>query len=93
MSEYIADSRRTARKVHKCYWCNRAIEVGESYSTTTFKEDYIYTIHECDVCAPFVAEMWENKDYGWNDDGGLRYVFRAFMYEMHPEVAEEWDKR
>lgn len=90
----VGPHRVKAHKPHACDWCLGRIEVGEEYTTSTLAGDwFIYTWCECDICAPYVAEM---RRYYKNDASKLdTYHFSEFMLDEHPDVFKKWlaDKR
>lgn len=81
-----------ARKPHYCSWCDKEIHVGEKYTTSTLKIDYIYEWRECSRCKPYVDEMFDDKVWGDYDsgDGIDQQTFWDFMSEKHRDVWCEW---
>ena len=81
-----------ARKPHYCSWCDKEIHVGEKYTTSTLKIDYIYEWRECSRCKPYVDEMFDDEFYGdYDPDYGIdSQTFYEFMTEKHPGVWREW---
>ena len=78
-----------ARKQHRCDWCGKTIEPGETYNRSTWRYDSVYDFHECTRCEPYVVEMWSTV--AWYSDAGLNHEdFRYFMEEHYPDVLKEW---
>lgn len=80
-----------ARKNHYCSWCNKIIEKGEEYKTSTYKsDDKIYTLKECMTCKYYVDKAFSDPFYGFRDDGMTQADFVSYMYEEHKNIAKEW---
>ena len=81
-----------ARRLHRCGWCDKRIDVGESYLASTIVDDgVIYTWCECERCRPYVREMWESYGNRLNIPRTLTFAdFEEYMTESHPEIWSEW---
>lgn len=81
-----------ARKPHYCSWCDKEIHVGEKYTTSTLKIDYVYEWRECSRCKPYVDEMFDDDVWGDYDSGyGIdQQTFWDFMAEKHYDIWCEW---
>ena len=81
-----------ARKSHRCDWCGKRIEVGETYRVAKYVSDgTVYAWHECERCRPYVKEMWESYGNPQNRPKTLTFAdFEEHMVEFHPEVWSEW---
>lgn len=71
MIESISTEWRTARKEHKCNYCNGVIHPGERYERSVNKYDgdvYCWNSHE--KCSYIAGEIWDyaDPDEGMDDD-------------------------
>ena len=78
-----------ARKQHKCDFCGKIIEVGESYERATYKDGDIFTWKTCERCKSYVDEAFDNPDYDFSD-GMSEQDFHIYMFEEHKSVAKKW---
>lgn len=84
MYENLGTVTRTARKTHKCDWCNETIEKGEKYEYQKFIWDgklYDWKSHE--ACSRVVSAIW---DYDDPDDG----MDSDSFYESGSEVCQRF---
>ena len=88
MNEINPQHEVTARKPHRCSWCDKEILPGEKYVTSTLKTDYIYEWREYDRCKPYVDEMFDDDVWGdYDPDYGIdAQTFYEFMLDKHPNV-------
>lgn len=80
-------SIKKARKKHTCSYCNRTIEVGESYRISNIKQDYddLYQWKECSDCEIISKELF-GSGYFQDDGNGLTSeVFLELAREIHEE--------
>lgn len=82
----------TARRPHRCSWCDKEIRPGERYTTSTLKVYDVYEWRECGRCAPYVDEMFDDEYWGdYDPDYGIdQQTFWDFMAERHPGVWRGW---
>lgn len=96
MYENLGTRIRTARKQHKCDWCNKVIDKGEKYENQKFVCDgkiYEWKAHE--ACQRVVDAIWEyaDPDDGMNSDGFYEYgqeVCRKFICPDCPNWNDEF---
>lgn len=63
----LSDSRPKARKPHRCGYCNRVIDPGETYDRqVNIADDRVYTWKSCLHCLALVREL---DVWGWHDEG------------------------
>lgn len=69
----IRSDRRTARKAHRCDLCDRTIQPGETYeSSTNIWEGSFLTWKACGHCCVMIALLYAARDSGFdpnNDEG------------------------
>lgn len=85
---------RKARKNHKCNYCSKTIEVGESYKDGLCKDGIdIYHWKSCPKCGFFAHELWDYIDPDWGLDGdGLVDGMDNFLREFICPNCENWSK-
>ena len=88
--DILVDKRVKARKEHTCDFCNKKIPKGEEYRYSKIVNGGdLYNWHSCDRCKAYVADAFvELGDL--IDEGLTQEMFREFMQEYYPEVAQKW---
>ena len=61
--ETFDSGKRTARKEHKCNFCNGVIKKGEEYQYSVHKDDEVYTWKSHINCSELVVLLDMEYDY------------------------------
>lgn len=64
MSDFYVESKYKARKQHKCDWCRRTIEKGDTYiKAFGVWQGNLQNRKDCNECHNLINAMSHDKDY------------------------------
>lgn len=91
MSETICSETRTARKPHRCAYCNGTVPVGQKYRAWVWVDGgHLYRSRAHERCIELTSLLgWDDDDWAW-DWGEFRNYCREELSEHTPfpwEVA------
>jgi hypothetical protein len=92
--ETISHTTPKARKEHRCDWCWEKIKVGEKYSRTFCKEDYVYVWISHNHCKQIAQKlnMFDNGPVSEsNFEDNIKEEYQRIMSENHNEIYESKD--